>query len=151
VDDAPAEQPDESPHPEPHEVPAGEPLGDPFAEEPDSLETLTGLFLASDLAREVQNVYYEHAGAGVGAGYATQAVFEAFRNLLTDPNEGPVIFMAIAAIQLRARNVLEPIRDAALALIESGDAQRAWRQFDAGVNRQRKLALEAIAALLREG
>jgi hypothetical protein len=130
--------------------PQQQPDDAPAEEQPDTLETLTGLFLASDLAREVQNVYYEHAGTGVGAGYATQAVFEAFRNLLGDPNEGPVIFMAIAAMQLRARNVLEPIRDAALALIESGEAQRAWRQFDAGVNRQRKVALEELGRLLRD-
>ena len=114
----------------------------------DELTVLTAPFLASDLAQEVQNVYFERAGVGVGAGPATQAVFETFRDLLGDPNEGPVIFLALACLQLRRRDVLPPVRDAALALIESGDADRAWRQSDSFVNQQRKAALRALASRL---
>jgi hypothetical protein len=115
----------------------------------DEINDLTAPFLASDLAHEVANVYGERANVGVEPGYATQAVFETFRDLLGDPNEGPVIFLALACLQLRRRDVLPPVRDAALALIESGDADRAWRQPDATLHRQRKVALAALADLLR--
>jgi hypothetical protein len=115
----------------------------------DEINDLTAVFLASDLAHEVANVYGDRVGVGIDPGFATQAVFETFRDLLGDPNEGPVIFLALASLQLRRRSVLPPIRDAVLALIESGDANRAWRQLDTGMNRQRKAALDTLADLLR--
>jgi hypothetical protein len=114
----------------------------------DELTALTAPFLASDLAQEVQNIYFERTGVGTGAGPATQAVFETFRDLLSDPDEGPVIFLALASVQLRRGAVLAPLRDAALALIESGDANRAWRQSDSFVNQQRKSALRVLAERL---
>jgi hypothetical protein len=114
----------------------------------DEIDLLTAPFLASDLAAEVRSVYYEHAGVGTGAGPATAAVFDTFRELLADSNEGPVVLLALAALQVRDGLVLEPIRDAALALIESGDANRAWRPLDAVMIRQRKEALTRFAELL---
>ena len=113
------------------------------------METLTAPFLASDLAMEVASVYHEHTGVGVGAGEATAAVISTFRELLADPDEGPVIFLALAATQLREGRLVEPVRDAAIALIESGDAQRAWRQTDATISIQRRTALAAVAEQLR--
>ena len=117
----------------------------------EELDNITAPFLASDLAVEVRNVYFEHAGTGIGPGAATAAVFDAFRNLLDDPNEGPVIFLALAALQLQSGQLLDPIRDAALALIESGDAARAWRPFDVTTNLARREALANFAALLSSG
>jgi len=115
----------------------------------DEIETLTAPFLASDLAMEVASVYHEHTGVGVGAGEATAAVISTFRELLADPDEGPVIFLALAATQLREGRLVEPVRDAAIALIESGDAQRAWRQTDATISIQRRAALAAVEEQLR--
>ena len=115
----------------------------------DEIETLTAPFLASDLAMEVASVYHEHTGVGVGAGEATAAVISTFRELLADPDEGPVIFLALAATQLREGRLVEPVRDAAIALIESGDAQRAWRQTDATISIQRRTALAAVEEQLR--
>jgi hypothetical protein len=115
----------------------------------DELEAVTAPFLASDLALEVRSVYDERLTAGEGPGPATAAVFESFRNLLGDPDEGPVIFLAVAAIQLREGQLLDPIRDAALSLIDSGDAQRAWRPSTHDVLRDRRVALAQLAELLR--
>lgn len=115
----------------------------------DEIEALTAPFLAADLAMEVRGVYDERLTAGEGPGPATAAVFDGFRSLLADPDEGPVVFLAVAAIQLRENHLLEPIRDAALALIDSGDAQRAWRPNDHNVNRDRKQALASLADMLR--
>ncbi len=116
----------------------------------DELESLTAPFLASDLAAEVANVYLERTAVGVGPGEATAAVIQAFRDLLGDPDEGPVIFLALASAQLRQGRTVKPVRDAALSLIDSGDAQRAWRQPDAGIAVQRRAALAALAERLRQ-
>ena len=112
------------------------------------LHDLTAPFLAADLAQEVANLYLEHAGSGVDPGHATAAVFDAFRDLIADADEGPVILLAIAALQLRRGQMLPPVRQAALALIETGDAARAWRQGDGAMHRQRMEALEQLRTLL---
>ena len=114
----------------------------------EELDAVLEPFLAPDLAREVATIYGERRHFNVDVGHATQAVFETFRELLHDPNEGPVIFLALAALQLRDGAVLAPIRDAAIALIDTGEAQRAWRPLDVMVNRQRKTALAALSELL---
>ncbi|HEX8325447.1 MAG TPA: hypothetical protein VF595_16205 [Tepidisphaeraceae bacterium] len=115
----------------------------------DEIDEITAPFLAADLAMEVRSVYDERLTAGEAPGPATASVFETFRNVLADADDGPVVFLAIAAIQLREHHLLDPIRDAALALIDSGDAQRAWRPMEASVNRDRKQALEQLASVLR--
>ncbi|MGC4034012.1 MAG: hypothetical protein QM754_20215 [Tepidisphaeraceae bacterium] len=116
----------------------------------DEIEELTAPFLAADLAIDVRSVYDDHLTAGESHGMATAAVFATFRNVLDDPDDGPVVFLAIAAIQLRERAVLEPIRDAAIALITSGDAQKAYRPADANISRDRKVALNQLAGLLAD-
>lgn len=115
----------------------------------DEIDDVTAPFLASDMAMEVRGVYDERLTAGEGAGPATAAVFDRFRGVLTDADDGPVVFLALASVQLREGHLLDPIRDAALALIDSGDAGRAYRPSEAAVHRDRKVALEQLAALLR--
>lgn len=116
----------------------------------DELDAILEPFLSSDLARDVANVYGERRQYGVDAGPATVEVFRHFMDLVDDANEGPVIFLALAALQLRDNNLLATIRDTALKLIESGAAQRAWRPTDFRAIRGRKTALEGIATLLQE-
>ncbi|HEY0008047.1 MAG TPA: hypothetical protein VGB55_04935 [Tepidisphaeraceae bacterium] len=116
----------------------------------EDVDEVTAPFLVSDLAQEVRSLLLEHSPHGADIGPATAVVFETFGELLRDPNDGPVIFLAVAAWQLQNQQLLEPIRDAALALIDSGDAQRAYRQTDATIDLQKKTALTKLAAALRE-
>ncbi|MGN6506094.1 MAG: hypothetical protein ACTHM6_11080 [Tepidisphaeraceae bacterium] len=116
----------------------------------ESIESVTAPFLQSDLAQEVRQVYFEQTGVGVDAGPATHAVFQRFGDLLGDPNEGPVVLLAIAAVQLQAGAVLPPIREAALAMIDDGTAARAWRQSDIRSIKQRAAALEALGRQLAD-
>ena len=116
----------------------------------DSYDEICAPFLASDLALEVRNVLLEHAPHGADIGPATAQVFSLFGDLLRDPNDGPVIFLAVAAWQLQNLQLLAPVRDAALHLIESGDANRAYTRPDADAIIARKTALKKFADALRE-
>ena len=115
----------------------------------ETLQDITTPFLQSDLAQDVRNVYFEQTGHGLDTGPATYAVFQRFADLLQDANEGPVILLALAALQLQQGNVLQPIRDAALALIDDGSAARAWRQNEPALVKRRSAALKALADHLR--
>ncbi|QOV90423.1 hypothetical protein [Humisphaera borealis] len=101
-------------------------------------------FFASDLAAEVRREYAGRIDHGVPVSDATRDVLAIFRDLLADPQEGPVIFLALAALQLRDGRVMAFIRDAALDLIGTGEAKRTYASSDATMNRQRRELLKSL-------
>lgn len=105
-------------------------------------------FFASDLAAEVRREYGSLAEHGIPSGEATHHVLTTFRDLLDHPNEGPVVFLALAALQLRDGYVLPVIRETALELINTGAAKRAYASTDLGVMKQRKQLLASLLAAL---
>jgi hypothetical protein len=108
-------------------------------------------FFASDLAAEVRREFASRADHGVAIEQATRDVLAHFRDLLTDPQEGPVVFLALAAAQLRAGRLLPFIRDTALDLIRTGEARRAYASTDPALSRQRRQLLEALEVALESG
>jgi hypothetical protein len=110
----------------------------------DELEPL----FASDLAAEVRREFAARTDHGIPVPDATRDVLSHFRDLLADPQEGPVVFLALAALQFRVRRLMPFVRDAALELIRTGEARRAYPTTDPMMNRQRKQLLEALEATL---
>jgi hypothetical protein len=95
---------------------------------------------ASDLAREVRSEFESLIQHGVSPAAAAGGIFQQFAGVLSDPDEGPVVFVAVAVLQWRERGLQAVVRDAALELIGSGEAQAAWGRrltdVDAGARRQ---------------
>jgi len=86
--------------------------GDPDAD----ADPFDALF-AADVARDVRDEFVEQHAAGGGVAGATAAVVQRFRHLLGDPAEGPVVILALAAMQLRHRQLHASLRDAAVDLL----------------------------------
>jgi len=105
-------------------------------------------FFASDLAAEVRREYTSRVDHGVPVADATRDTLAIFRDLLADPQEGPVIFLALAALQVQDGRVMAFIRDAALDLIATGEAKRAYANTDPMVSRQRRELLANLEAAL---
>ena len=105
-------------------------------------------FFASDLATEVRREFDGRADHGVPIPDVTRDVLAHFRDLLADPHEGPVIFLALAALQLRSGHVMPFVRDAALDLIRTGEAKRAYANNDPSVVKQRRQLLANLEAAL---
>lgn len=105
-------------------------------------------FFASDLAAEVRREYDVRIDHGVPTAEATRDVLALFRDLLADAQEGPVIFLALAALQLRANRVMPLIRDAVVDLIRTGEAKRSFPMADGAMSRQRKQLLATLEAEL---
>jgi hypothetical protein len=105
-------------------------------------------FFASDLAAEVRREYFSHTEHGIPTGEATHHVLATFRDLLDDPHDGPVVFLALAAMQIRDGYVLPIIRETALELINTGVAKRAYASSDLSITRQRKDLLASLLAAL---
>jgi hypothetical protein len=103
---------------------------------------------ASDLAAEVRREFVGRVDHGIPVSAATRDVLAAFRDLLADPQEGPVVFLALAALQLRTGRVMPFVRDAALDLIRTGEARRAYASTDPTTTKQRKALLAALEEAL---
>ncbi len=106
---------------------------------------------ASDLAIDVRSEFFEHVGHGLSASTATAHVFDRFRALLTDEDDGPVLIVCVAAMQMSHGQLDATMRDAAIDLIESGEASRAWHAAETlGVSQQdRNALLHELADALR--
>ena len=72
---------------------------------------------ASDLARDVRSEYEDRRAIGLEVPDATREVFAAFRNALDRPEDGPIVIVALAALQLADGALDATMRDAAMAMI----------------------------------
>ena len=107
--------------------------------------------LSSDLAQEVRSEFEGRLAVGLPVPTATAHAFARFRTALADPDDGPVVILALAALQWREGYVQAVIRDAAVDLIDTGEATAAYRSADAAARRGRAALLEAFADVLRDG
>ena len=105
-------------------------------------------FYASDLAGEVRREYLSRIDHGVAVADATRDVLAIFADLLADPQEGPVIFLSLAAAQVQDGQVLAFVRDTAMDLIQTGEAKRAYATSDSTVLKQRRLLLRGLEEAL---
>ena len=104
----------------------------------------------SDLAAEVRGEFDERIGFGLSSQHATVHAVARFGSLLTDPNDGPVVIVCLAALQFEAGGLSQSFRDAAIELIETREAQRAWKCFDHEAGQQRRAVLDRLATALRD-
>ena len=104
--------------------------------------------LSSDLATEVKATFEGRLSVGFDVPAATGFVFARFREALSSENDGPVVLLAIAALQVRDGFLMAVVRDAATDLIASGEALAAYRADDWQVRKSREEILEGFAEIL---
>jgi hypothetical protein len=114
------------------------------------METDFTPLLNSDLARDVRAELVEHFTSGASVPDSTLHVLTRFHDVLNDPNDGPVVILAVAAFQLDHSQLQPLIRDAAIDLIESGEAQTAWKSADADLRVQRRDLLQQLLTSLKD-
>jgi hypothetical protein len=106
--------------------------------------------LASDLAQEVKSEFNDQLAVGFDVGGATQHVFSHFRESLTDSHAGPVIILALAALQVKEQQLHPVVRDAALDLIETGEAAAAFPAATGDLRNARRALLDQFADELKQ-
>ena len=87
----------------------------------------TGLF-SSDMARDIRDFYRERIEDGVEDVEASRLTLEKFRSYLADPEEGPVLLVALAVTQSKIGRLHPDVRDGALAAIDSGADLATWAE-----------------------
>jgi hypothetical protein len=102
--------------------------------------------LDDDLAMDIQAEFEQALEDGLSVKKATKQIIKAFQDVLEDEDEGPIVYLALAALQLE-RNELQPeIRKTALEIIETGQGLARWEEAGEDVLAERKKVLEEMKA-----
>ncbi len=79
-----------------------------------------------DLAVDVRTAFEREIEAGGDVKTVTQSVLRSFASALRDSDDGPVVYLALAALQLDHRTLQPGIKAKALRIIETGQALEGW-------------------------
>jgi hypothetical protein len=111
---------------------------------------MRAVLLASDLAREIEAEFEAKLETSRDVPQATAVVLGRFQSALTSPREGPVVLIALAVLQQREEYLQSVIKEAAVDLIESGEARAAYRPFDSTQRKGVGQVLDQFAKLLNQ-
>jgi Domain of unknown function (DUF4259) len=80
----------------------------------------------NDEANDIRALFEDEMQTRASVAHATAEVLRESKDALDDPESGPIIWLALAALQL-SRGELQPnVRDHALAVIDSGADLKGW-------------------------
>src|SRR5688500_5512465 len=116
----------------------------------DETDAVIDALFASDLARDVRSEFNARRDEGLSVNDATLAIVASYGHVLSRPEEGPVVIIAIAVLQLLERAPTATFRDAALDLLNEGHgfATRAGENltFRRDRDRLREQLIELLAS-----
>jgi len=104
----------------------------------------SGIF-EDDVALDVRVTFEEALAEGLDVDAATRRVLEEFATYVNDVDDGPLVWFALAALQLEQGALQAEVRRQALAAIERGTNLARWtEQGDPDLLAARRRALEEL-------
>lgn len=97
-----------------------------------------------DTAIDVRDSYKEEVANGVDGSEATRIVLAKFADCLDDPDDGPVIWLALAATQSKLGRLEDEVKARALQIIDTGEGLALWEESDPKLLDKRKAALQKL-------
>lgn len=95
-----------------------------------------------DIALDLKYQFEDALAEGLSVGDATKSILESEDYSIDDPDDTPVICLALAALQLE-HGALEPaIRDKALAVIDEEQGRDRWDEEPGGWAKRKAALLE---------
>ena len=82
--------------------------------------------LDDDVASDVRSTFENELEGGASVAHATEVVLREWSDAFEDEDDGPIVWLALAALQLDRGAFQKSVRDKALAVIEGGVNQRRW-------------------------
>jgi hypothetical protein len=104
---------------------------------------------SDDLAEDVRADWRAELERGVPSAEATDGLLRKYCDSLTDQDEGPKFWFALAAAQAATGRLQPAVRDRALALIDAGGDVAVFAAESPKLGEQRRVALAKLAATLR--
>jgi hypothetical protein len=90
------------------------------ASDDDQRDAVIDALFASDLAKDVRSEFNARRDEGMSVTDATSTIVASYGHMLARPEEGPVVIIAIAVLQLLEHAPTATFRDAALELLREG-------------------------------
>jgi hypothetical protein len=104
---------------------------------------------ANDLAADLRGDWREMLEDGTTPEAATDHLLREYASALADPDDGPVFWLALAAVQQSTGRLLDRVRDEALSIIDRGGDVATFAISSPAFGRQRARALSVLSAKLR--
>lgn len=102
-----------------------------------------------DVAADVRVEFEGALETGASVAHATAVVLREWADAMDDPDDGPIVWLALAALQLDRNELQSNVRDHALAVIDGGENLRRWEEeATPGDAAGRKRALDELRARL---
>jgi hypothetical protein len=96
-----------------------------------------------DTSLDVQAEYEEALEDGLSVKKATSLILEIYEDVLSD-DEGPIVFLALAAIQIEKGHIQEKIKKKALNIIETEAGLERWNSVEKDELNKRKEVLNDL-------
>lgn len=109
---------------------------------------MDGLF-AVDLARDVRSEFNARRDEGMSVTDATSAIVASYGRVLSRPEEGPVVIITLAVLQLLEHAPTPTFRDAALDLLREGHGFATRPGENVSFRRDRERLRERLIELLK--
>ena len=108
----------------------------------------TAIF-SDDLASDIRGDWKDAIANGLSPEEATKQLLEKHEDSIRDPDEGPRVWFALAAVQAATGRLQPEVRNRALDLIDRGGDVPLFASDDAKLGAKRAEVLARLAALLR--
>ncbi|MEU0564636.1 hypothetical protein ABZ297_04425 [Nonomuraea sp. NPDC005983] len=99
---------------------------------------------SDDVACDVRDNYRELIEDGATDEDAQRLILESYTEVLDDPDDGPVFWLALAVTQSKIGRLNPAVRDRALAIIEQGEGLSHWTDEGAKALANRQAALHKV-------
>lgn len=103
-----------------------------------------------DVAMDVQDLFEHTLSQGDNVAEATAFILEEYEELLEDDDDGVIIFLALASLQIKHKALQPEIKDRALEIIENGQGLEVWEESGEAVLEHRKKVFEELKRHLVE-
>jgi len=80
----------------------------------------------SDEANDIRALFEDEMQTRASVAHATAEILRESKDALDDPESGPIIWLALAVLQLGRGELQANVRDHALAVIDSGADLKRW-------------------------
>jgi len=97
-----------------------------------------------DVALDVRGDFEEAIASGASPERATRLILQKYGEQLDDEDDRPVIYLALASLELERGRVTDPIRTEALKIIDRGEGLARWEEAGEEALVERKKVLQAL-------
>lgn len=108
----------------------------------------TAALFADYVALNVRNDYRALIECGADDNEATRSILDSYANAVSDPDDGPLVWLALAFTQSKVGRLDRTVADRALQIIDNGDGMTRWKRQGGAATARRDSELAKVRAQL---